>query len=140
MLIWFTGSRPLFFIIETQLSNLLDVLLAAYPQHLTVIASSESPKHASNRVSRDLQDMQLPAIFYRGTSSSASAVSKPDTKPRGSLLSKYQFLTPGLITILIITFGLLAPLLYFVIYALATIKSPLRADSFKPTTLEKKTQ
>ncbi|CAE6445016.1 hypothetical protein ACGC1H_001025 [Rhizoctonia solani] len=62
------------------------------------------------------------------------------TLPTGSILARYQLLTPGLLIALIIAFGLLIPLLMIGINALASIQSPLRTESPKGPTLEKKNQ
>ncbi|KAF8709680.1 hypothetical protein RHS03_03328, partial [Rhizoctonia solani] len=104
------------------------------------------------------------AIFLSGTSSSVStlvtkrqqpnSLSRPNfvnqphtittfanaTLPTGGILARYQLLTPGLLTALIITFGLLIPLLMVGINALAGIQSPLRTESPKGPSLEKKNQ
>ncbi|KAJ1308293.1 hypothetical protein OPQ81_004007 [Rhizoctonia solani] len=62
------------------------------------------------------------------------------TIPTGGILARYQLLTPGLLTALIIVFGLLIPLLMIGINALASIQSPLRTETPKGPTLEKKNQ
>ncbi|KDN34554.1 hypothetical protein RSAG8_12357, partial [Rhizoctonia solani AG-8 WAC10335] len=104
------------------------------------------------------------AVLLAGTSSSvstlvtkrqqANSLSRPNianqpqtvttyanaTLPTGSILARYQLLTPGLIIALIITFGLLIPFLMIGINALASIQSPLRTESPKGPTLEKKNQ
>ncbi|CAE6489416.1 hypothetical protein RSOLAG22IIIB_06569 [Rhizoctonia solani] len=104
------------------------------------------------------------AVLLTGTSSSVStlvtkrqqpnSLSRPNfvnqpqtvsafanaTLPTGSILARYQLLTPGLLTALIIAFGLLIPLLMIGINALASIQSPLRTESPKGPTLEKKNQ
>ncbi|ELU39809.1 vacuolar ATP synthase subunit s1 (ATP6S1) domain-containing protein [Rhizoctonia solani AG-1 IA] len=104
------------------------------------------------------------AIFLSGTSSLVStlvtkrqqpnSLSRPNfvnqphtittfanaTLPTGGILARYQLLTPGLLTALIIAFGLLIPLLMVGINALAGIQSPLRTESPKGPSLEKKNQ
>ncbi|CAE6438490.1 unnamed protein product [Rhizoctonia solani] len=104
------------------------------------------------------------AVLLTGTSSSVStlvtkrqqpnSLSRPNfanqpqtvttfanaTLPTGGILARYQLLTPGLLTALIIAFGLLIPLLMVGINALASIQSPLRTESPKGPTLEKKNQ
>ncbi|CAE6418907.1 unnamed protein product [Rhizoctonia solani] len=104
------------------------------------------------------------AVLLAGTSSSVStlvtkrqqpnSLSRPNfasqpqtvttfanaTLPTGSILARYQLLTPGLLTALIIAFGLLIPLLMIGINALASIQSPLRTELPKGPTLEKKNQ
>jgi hypothetical protein len=104
------------------------------------------------------------AVFLTGTSSSIStlvtkrqqpnSLSRPNfanephtittfanaTLPTGGILARYQLLTPGLLTALIIAFGLLIPLLMVGINALASIQSPLRTESPKGPSLEKKNQ
>ncbi|CAE6429330.1 unnamed protein product [Rhizoctonia solani] len=104
------------------------------------------------------------AVLLTGTSSSVStlvtkrqqpnSLSRPNfanqpqtvttfanaTLPTGGILARYQLLTPGLLTALIIAFALLIPLLMVGINALASIQSPLRTESPKGPTLEKKNQ
>ncbi|CAE6423494.1 unnamed protein product [Rhizoctonia solani] len=104
------------------------------------------------------------AVLLTGTSSSVStlvtkrqqpnSLSRPNfanqpqtittfanaTLPTGGILARYQLLTPGLLTALIIAFGLLIPLLMIGINALASIQSPLRTELPKGPTLEKKNQ
>ncbi|CAE6385233.1 unnamed protein product [Rhizoctonia solani] len=104
------------------------------------------------------------AVFLTGTSSSVStlvtkrqqpnSLSRPHfsnqpntittfantTLPTGGILARYQLLTPGLLTALIIAFGLLIPLLMVGINALASIQSPLRTELPKGPSLEKKNQ
>lgn len=60
--------------------------------------------------------------------------------PAGGILARYQLLTPGLLTGLLVAFGLLIPLLMVGINALASIQSPIRTEAPKGPTLEKKNQ
>lgn len=62
------------------------------------------------------------------------------TLPSGGILARYQLLTPGLLTSLLVAFGLLIPLLMVGINALASIQSPLRTEAPKGPSLEKKNQ
>ncbi|KAF8596526.1 hypothetical protein BDV93DRAFT_548320 [Ceratobasidium sp. AG-I] len=62
------------------------------------------------------------------------------TLPTGGILARYQLLTPGLLTALLIAFGLLIPLLMIGINALASIQNPIRTEAPKGPTLEKKNQ
>ncbi|KAG8753438.1 hypothetical protein FRC12_011543 [Ceratobasidium sp. 428] len=62
------------------------------------------------------------------------------TEPTGGILARYQLLTPGLLTALLIAFGLLIPLLMIGINALASIQNPIRTEAPKGPSLEKKNQ
>ncbi|KAG9089962.1 hypothetical protein FRC07_012217 [Ceratobasidium sp. 392] len=62
------------------------------------------------------------------------------TEPTGGILARYQLLTPGLLTALLIAFGLLIPLLLVGINALASIQNPIRTEVPKGPSLEKKNQ
>ncbi|KAG8688515.1 hypothetical protein FRC08_011397 [Ceratobasidium sp. 394] len=62
------------------------------------------------------------------------------TEPTGGILARYQLLTPGLLTALLIAFGLLIPLLMVGINALASIQNPIRTEAPKGPSLEKKNQ
>ncbi|KAF8509430.1 hypothetical protein BU17DRAFT_56161 [Hysterangium stoloniferum] len=62
------------------------------------------------------------------------------TLPSGPLFARYQFLTPGLITALLVAFGLLVPILLLGIYSLASIQSPGIGRMEKGVGAEKKNQ
>ncbi|KAG8728711.1 hypothetical protein FRC10_004633 [Ceratobasidium sp. 414] len=62
------------------------------------------------------------------------------TEPTGGILARYQLLTPGLLTGLLIAFGLLIPLLMVGVNALASIQNPIRTEAPKGLSLEKKNQ
>jgi hypothetical protein len=62
------------------------------------------------------------------------------TEPTGGILARYQLLTPGLLTSLLIAFGLLIPLLMVGITSLASIQNPIRTELPKGPSLEKKNQ
>lgn len=51
------------------------------------------------------------------------------TLPEGGILKRYQFLTPGLITALLIVLFVLVPLVIVGINALGSIQSPIKLDA-----------
>lgn len=50
------------------------------------------------------------------------------TLPEGGILKRYQLLTPGLITVLLIVFFILVPVVMVGMQALASIQTPIRVD------------
>ncbi|KZV81359.1 hypothetical protein EXIGLDRAFT_755632 [Exidia glandulosa HHB12029] len=64
----------------------------------------------------------------------------PAPNAKQGLFHRYQFLTPGVITVLLVVLGVLVPFLLFGVSTIATIKSPLTGESFKPVTAQKKNQ
>ncbi|KAK0206030.1 hypothetical protein DFS33DRAFT_1256482 [Desarmillaria ectypa] len=100
--------------------NLLESTLSALPysQHLTIYSTSVLPVH-HKRQSPD----SPPVLDLSSTNLLAS--------PKGGILARYQLLTPGLILVLLIVVGVLLPIIYFGIQALASIQSPVRMDTPK---------
>jgi hypothetical protein len=119
---------------------ILEELSSVYPNHLTIIFGTRPSTISKRQLGGGNREVPFPGVFLRDFQNQPSSKSSTERKPSPGLLAKYQFLTPGLITIIIIVFGFLIPLLYFVISALASIKSPLRSDNSKPVTAEKKVQ
>lgn len=63
------------------------------------------------------------------------------TLPEGGILKRYQLLTPGLISVLLISFFILVPIVMMGFSALASIQSPLRVEAPKGYSAgDKKTQ
>ncbi|KAG7446039.1 uncharacterized protein BT62DRAFT_149766 [Guyanagaster necrorhizus] len=100
--------------------ELLELTLSALPysQHLTIYSTSVLPTH-HKRQSPD----SPPVLDLPPTNLLAS--------PKGGILARYQLLTPGLILALLIVVGVLLPIIYFGIQALASIQSPVRMDTPK---------
>ncbi|KAK0191475.1 hypothetical protein F5146DRAFT_930481 [Armillaria mellea] len=98
---------------------LLESALSALPysQHLTIYSTSVLPTH-HKRQSPD----SSPVLDLSSTSVAP---------PKGGILARYQLLTPGLILVLLIVVGVLLPIIYFGIQALASIQSPVRMDAPK---------
>jgi hypothetical protein len=84
---------------------------------------------------------QLRKRQHRVDGSIAPKPTKPGPKrSSGGILKKYQLLTPGLITSLLVVFGVLLPFLLVGISALANIKAPMRMEAPKGIRLDKKNQ
>ena len=64
----------------------------------------------------------------------------PSSAPKGGIFARYQLLTPTIILVGLVALGVLVPLLLFGVSAIATIQSPLRSESFKPVSAQKKNQ
>jgi len=122
--------------LDTQLSEQLTRVEAAFPSHLVIVTGST--RSSFSNVKREVSDAQraLPPSF--APSMAPAATGKPKAS-KGGILHRYQLLTPALITSVIIAFGLLVPLMLLAVNALASIKSPIRSDGIKQAQ-EKKNQ
>ena len=95
--------------------EVIEKVASAFPDHL-IIYSSDS----SRFVRRQLGE----------TPDSGSLFSAPNhTVADGGILKRYQLLTPGLILTLIVVFFVLVPIIVLSVNALASIQSPLRAET-----------
>lgn len=121
---------------EMQLSDDISRVTSVFSSHLVIYAGSQPFTKRQDSIAED-----QPSSLITGSTSKVTAVFAPinTTLAEGNLLQRYQFFTPGLITALLVVFGLLIPILMVGIYALASIQSPLRMDAKGPS-LEKKTQ
>ena len=108
-----------------QLSDEISRVTSIFPSHLVIYAGSQP---FTKR--QDLPDFDVTVSFAPINT----------TLPEGSFLQRYRLFTPGLITALLVVFGLLIPILMVGIYAVASIQSPLRMDAPKGPSLEKKNQ
>ncbi|KAK0498247.1 hypothetical protein EDD18DRAFT_1156906 [Armillaria luteobubalina] len=99
--------------------DLLESTLSALPysHHLTIYSTSVLPTHHKRQSPDSTPVLDL---------SSANVA-----PPKGGILARYQLLTPGLILVLLIVVGVLLPIIYFGIQALASIQSPVRMDAPK---------
>ncbi|KAF6762548.1 hypothetical protein DFP72DRAFT_1000997 [Ephemerocybe angulata] len=92
---------------ERALAEELDALASVFPNHL-VIYSGVPLSALSARAS--------PHVFIN------------DDLPEGGILKRYQILTPGLISIFLVIFFILIPVLMVGIKALAGIQNPIKMD------------
>lgn len=97
------------FHLESALSDEIKSIASTLPNHLVIYAGSPSP---------------TPMVRRQSLSPFAPS-------PTGGILHRYQLLTPALIIILLITFFLLVPILFFGVSALASIQSPLKVEAPK---------
>jgi hypothetical protein len=112
------------------LSQELSALAAALPNYLVVLAGS--PSTASQRrqlsvTSIDDGDAGAPQPVLQQDPPAPA----PSTRPAGGLLARYQLLTPGLITALLVGLLVLVPALVFAVSALASIQNPVRVEAPK---------
>ncbi|KAJ7744702.1 hypothetical protein B0H16DRAFT_1664034 [Mycena metata] len=98
-------DRPTDALLATELAT----LTATFPNHLIIYTGSSAPSFAKRAAPI------TGSIIRNGT----------DT---GGILARYQLLTPGIITTLLVTFFVLVPVLMVGIQALASIQSPLRNE------------
>ncbi|KIY62260.1 hypothetical protein CYLTODRAFT_361750 [Cylindrobasidium torrendii FP15055 ss-10] len=96
---------------------LLESTLAKLPfaSHLTLLSASFVPHSHSKRAVEETPVLSL----------------KTAKQNKGGILARYQLLTPGLITVLLVVLFILLPILYFSIGTLASIQSPVRMDAPK---------
>jgi len=118
---------------ESRLAHELGSLASTFPKHLVVYAGSTSPQFERRQAELDSLDAPAPLLGALQPGNS--------TLPEGGILKRYQLLTPALITSLLIAFFLILPVVFFGVYALASIQSPLRTEAPKGfNAQEKKTQ
>ncbi|KAJ7672101.1 hypothetical protein B0H17DRAFT_1084466 [Mycena rosella] len=96
---------------DALLSAELAALASAFPNHLIIYTGSSAPSFAKRAPILDT----LSTAPHNRTST-------------GGILTRYQLLTPGLITTLLITLFVLVPIVMLGIQALASIQSPMRNE------------
>lgn len=108
--------------LASQLADELLYLATKFPTRLIVYTGSPSPTH-DRRQSPDTAPPVRPVF---------ESLSAPNTTlPEGGILKRYQLLTPGLITSLLLTLFVLVPAVTVGFKALASIQSPLRLEAPK---------
>jgi hypothetical protein len=96
---------------------------AMFPKLLIIYTGSPTSMPLSKR--------QLPSPHFFAPSNSTLAA--------GSILHRYQLLTPALITTLLVTFFIIVPVVFVGVKALSSIQSPLRVGGIKGfSAIEKK--
>jgi hypothetical protein len=103
---------------ESRLSNDLDIIASIFPKHLVIFAGS--PSHISTR--------QAPSDLDSAQSLDSTFAGNTTVRQEGGILKRYQILTPGLITTLLVTLFVFVPVIMLGISALANIQSPLSSD------------
>ncbi|PPQ71232.1 hypothetical protein CVT25_004538 [Psilocybe cyanescens] len=107
---------------EILLEHELSSLASVFPNHLIIFSGSPLVSHSKRQVpDRPILDL----------SASDSFAPTNTTLPAGGILKKYQLLTPGLITALLIAFFVLVPAVMMGMTALASIQNPIRSDVSK---------
>ncbi|KAJ7125410.1 hypothetical protein C8R44DRAFT_618812 [Mycena epipterygia] len=94
---------------DALLSTELEALASTFPNHLIIYTGSSSLSFAKRAA-------PITGSIRNGTATT------------GGILARYQLLTPGLITTLLITLFVLVPIVMVGIQALASIQSPLRNE------------
>ncbi|KZT20614.1 hypothetical protein NEOLEDRAFT_1100447 [Neolentinus lepideus HHB14362 ss-1] len=112
--------------------RLLSLTLSIPIKHLVLLTGRQGETTSLE----DLEDLEdLPVI------PPSSLVAPNSTLPTGGILKRYQLLTPALITTLIVALGILVPVVFLGISALASIQAPARMEPPKKfNAVEKKTQ
>ncbi|KAF8628156.1 hypothetical protein AX17_006026 [Amanita inopinata Kibby_2008] len=120
------------------LSTELDNIVSVFPKHMVVYSGSPLLPDILKRQSPPAAELERPVLdVFDG-----SAFQSPNTTlPIGGILKRYQLLTPGLISVLLVVLFVLLPIVMFGISALASIQSPLRVEAPKGySAREKKVQ
>ncbi|KIM84036.1 hypothetical protein PILCRDRAFT_819066 [Piloderma croceum F 1598] len=105
---------------ESRLSNDLDAIATLFPKYLVIFTGS--PSHLSTRQAPSEFDSPPPS-FLGPTFAGNSTVLQ-----EGGILKRYQILTPGLITTLLIVLFVIVPVIMLGISALASIQLPLSSE------------
>ncbi|KAL0949106.1 hypothetical protein HGRIS_009195 [Hohenbuehelia grisea] len=103
--------------LDTTLADELNALSTSFPDYIVIYTGSPSN--------------DAPSFVKRQVSAFDVHAAANTTLPEGGILKKYQLLTPGLITSLLVVFFVLLPALIVGISALASIQSPLRVEAPK---------
>lgn len=106
---------------ESLLADELSLLATTFPDHLVVYTGSPLPSHYKRQ-----SPPERPVLNFDAVPLTANA-----TLPTGGILKRYQLLTPGLITGLLVAFFILVPVTMLGLNALASIQNPLRVDTSK---------
>ncbi|KAF7969413.1 hypothetical protein HWV62_27413 [Athelia sp. TMB] len=101
--------------LESYLANELESIKSLFSKHLVVFSGCPAPAHLSAR--------QMPELDVHAFVAPNSTV-----LTEGGILKRYQLLTPALITTLVISFGVILPIILLGVSALASIQSPLSTD------------
>jgi hypothetical protein len=109
--------------LESMLADELSLLATAFPDHLVVYTGSPLPSYYKRQAP---EFPEPPVLNFDAVSLAANT-----TLPTGGILKRFQLLTPGLITALLLTFFVLVPVTMFGLNALASIQNPLRVDTSK---------
>jgi len=125
---------------EAQLSNDISNFASVFPSHLVIYLGSRPFTKRQAITTHTDPDSPTRPVISSGSDIPVGFAPVNTTLPEGNLFQRYRFFTPGLITALLIVFGLLVPVLMVGIYALASIQSPLRMDAPKGPSLDKKNQ
>ena len=104
------------------LAHELSLLATIFPDHLVVYTGSPLPSHYK----RQHGIPERSVLNFDAVSLAANT-----TLPTGGILKRFQLLTPGLITSLLVTFFILVPVTMLGLNALASIQNPLRMDTSK---------
>jgi len=108
---------------ESMLADELSLIVTTFPDHLVVYTGSPLPSHYKRQ---QLDIPERPVLSF-----DADPLAANTTLPTGGILKRFQLLTPGLITALLVTFFILVPVTMLGLNALASIQNPLRMDTSK---------
>ena len=125
---------------EAQLSNDISRVTASFPSHIIIYIGSHPLTTRQDNETEPNDMPSRPTIQYGAEFDGPPFAPVNTTFATGGLLQHYRLFTPGLISALLIVFGLLVPFLMVGIYALANIQSPIHMDAPKGPSLDKKTQ
>jgi hypothetical protein len=105
------------------LADELSLLATTFSDYLVVYTGSPLPSHYKRQ---NFDISERPVLDF-----DAGPLATNTTLPVGGVLKRFQLLTPGLITALLITIFVLVPVTMLGLNALASIQNPLRMDTSK---------
>jgi len=120
----------IFLPVERLLGIELESLAAEFPDHIVIYTGSLLFSAFSKRQAVEIPDRPVLDISPKPLTFSASTAANT-TLPSGGILKRYQILTPGLITILLVVLFVFLPVLLVGMNALASIQNPVRTDVSK---------
>ncbi|KAG6836863.1 hypothetical protein H0H93_002106 [Arthromyces matolae] len=112
----------------SQLANELEYLSSTYPKHLVVYTGTSPAANAGFSI-QQLAARQQPNSLSSPGLEALSRRAGNTTLAHGGILKRYQLLTPGLITSLLVAFFILLPIVSFGFRALASIQSPIETEA-----------
>ncbi|KAL1747795.1 BIG/ATPase V1 complex, subunit S1 [Schizophyllum fasciatum] len=126
---------------DASFSSMLESITNKFPKHLVIYTGSAPSQRLSRRQFDSEADDEDPyASPFAELGEEAANTTAAFAPPEGGILKRYQLLTPGLITSLLVVFFVLLPVMMAGIKALLSIQSPLRLDAPKGFNAQTKKQ
>lgn len=124
---------------DASFSSMLESITSAFPKHL-VIYTGSAPSQRLTRRQYDSEEEDAYTSPFAELGETVNVTTTAFAPPQGGILKRYQLLTPGLITSLLVVFFVLIPVMMFGIKTLSSIQSPIRLDAPKGFNAQTKKQ